>query len=194
MPIDETNSVAIDRLPDGLRGDNTRRWLTLYTDRLDSNQAIVTAQIDGLLVWDQDGSIAPANILPSIGRLLSQPRPSGATDDEYRRILRIRRVVRLSKGTAPDIRKVVAAIGDEGAGAIVYFSTPHIVIVTFANFASQVARGLTIDVVASLLIDAIGDVDRLQIWDAVANPFTWDLENFGWLQAVWALPLFDSED
>jgi len=187
----ESNLVGIDRLPQGLQGENTRRWLTLYLARLDTMQSLVSTFLDGLLTWDQLGAEIPTYTLTLIGRLLGQPWADGLSAEQYKRALIVRRIVRLSQGTAPHIRQVVAALGDLGSGASVYFATPHTVIVTFQNFATI---DLPIAVVASLLIDAVGDVDRLQIWDAVGNVFTWDVENKGWLQAVWANPLFDSED
>ncbi len=195
MLLDLTsNHDAIDRLPQALRGDNTRQWLGVYCDRLDVLQDTIALFLDGLLTWDQIGARTPAVVLAAIGRLLGQDRPSDATDDEFKRILTVRRVVRQSTGTAPNIRRVVNTLGAFGGGANVVFSVPHVVIVTFGNFASVAALGFTIDVVAQLLLDAIGDVDRLQIWDAVGNPFTWSIEGKGWLQAVWSTPLYDSED
>jgi hypothetical protein len=189
-----SNVDAVARLPQGLQGENTIAWLTIYLERMDALQNTVAAYLDGLLSWDQLGAVADSQVLGWIGQLLGQPRPTGATDDEYRRILRVRRIVRISCGTAPDIRAVVAALGQVAGGASVYFTTPHTVIVTFGNFAAVSALGLSLEIVAGLLLDAIGDVDRLQIWDAVGNPFTWDVEGLGWDLGVWATPIFDSEE
>jgi hypothetical protein len=189
----DSNVDAIERLPQGLQGPDTVAWLTIYLERLDALQTLVDNYLSGLLSWDQLGATTDAAVLDWIGALLGQGRPTGATDDEYRRILRVCRIVRRSCGTAPDIREVVAELGSFANGASVYFTTPHTVIVTFVNFAAVAALGLTIDVVSALLLDAIGDVDRLQIWDAVGNPFTWDTAGLGWDQGVWATPLFDSE-
>jgi hypothetical protein len=189
-----SNVDAIERLPQGLQGENTVAWLTIYLERLNVLQTLVDDYLSGLLSWDQLGAPTDAAVLEQIGLLLGQARPTGATDDEYRRILRARRIVRLSCGTAPDIRAVVSELGSHAVGgASVYFVVPKTVIVTFVNFAAVDALGLTLDVVSALLMDAIGDVDRLQIWDAVGNPFTWDTEGLGWEQAVWATPIFDSE-
>jgi hypothetical protein len=189
-----SNVDAIQRLPQGLQGDDTIAWLTIYLERLDTLQDVIADYLDGLLSWDQLGADTDATTLDHIGQLLGQARPTGASDDEYRRILRVRRLARLSCGTAPDVRQVVAELGSINGGATVHFATPHTVIVTFGNFAAVAAQGLTIDVVAALLLDTIQDVDRLQIWDAVGNAFSWDVDGKGWFQAVWATPLFDSEN
>jgi hypothetical protein len=193
MSLDLPSNVdAIQRLPQGLRGDNTVAWLTIYLARLDAMQSVIDDFLSGLLSWDVIGFATPALALAAVGRLLGQPRPTGATDDEYKRVLRVRRIVRRSTGTAPNIREVVRLLGDYGGGASVVMLPPNTVIVTFANFAAVAAQGLTLDVVTSLLIDTIGDVDRLQIFDAVGNVFTWDVEGKGWDQAVWAAILYDS--
>lgn len=188
----ESHTVGIERLPEALQLPDDVAWLTLYLARLDSIQDVIDEYLSGLLTWDQLGASTPALALRAVGLLLGQPRPDNVTDDEYKRLLRVRRIARRSTGTAPDIRRVVAALGDIGGGAIVHFAVPHTVIVTFGNFAAISSKGLALDVVTSLLIDTIGDVDRLQIWDAVGNAFTWDVEGKGWGQAVWATPLYDS--
>jgi len=193
MSLDLPSNVdAIQRLPSGLTGDNTVAWLTIYLERFDALQSVIDEFLFGLLTWDQLGFPTPLLALDSVGRLLGQPRPTGASDDEYKRILRVRRIVRRSTGTAPNIREVVKLLGDHGNGATVRFQVPHTVIVTFAHFAAVAEQGLSLDVVISLLVDTIGDVDRLQIFDAVGHAFSWDIDGQGWLQAVWASPLFDS--
>jgi hypothetical protein len=190
-----SNVDAVQRLPQGLQGENTVAWLTIYLERYDELQELVDNYLSGLLTWDQLGADTDSTVLEWIGQLLGQARPTGATDDEYRRILRVRRLVRLSCGTAPDIRAVVAELsGFSVWGATVYFVVPKTVIVTFGNFSAIAALGLSLDVVTDLLMDAIGDVDRLQVWDAIGIPFTWDTEGKGWDMGVWATPIFDSEE
>lgn len=188
----ESHITGIDRLPAALKQPDDITWLSIYLARLDLIQQVIDDYLSGLLAWDNLGYDTPGLALQAVGRLLGQPRPAGATDVEYKQLLRIRRLVRQSTGTAPDIRRVVAEIGALGGGAIVRFQVPHTVIVTFGNFAIIAAKGLSLDVVTGLLIDTIGDVDRLQIWDAVGSAFTWDTEGKGWLQAVWSTPLYDS--
>lgn len=190
LPSNVVEGLALNPLP----GEGTDAWLTIYLERFDSIQDVIVEYWNDLLSWDQLGAQTPDFILDGVGQILGQARPDGSTDDEYKRILIIRRLVRLSSGTQPDVRRVVAAIGEFAAGSIVSFLTPHTVIVTFSNFAQAVAAGLTLPVVAQLLLDAVQDVDRLQIWDNVGNPFTWDEQGKGWSQGVWSTPLFDSQD
>lgn len=187
-----SNAEGINLLPEGLRGPNATDWLRQYTDRLDQSQAVILAWINALAQWDQEGAILPVGTLEIIGRLLGQPRPTGASDQVYQRILKVRRLVRQSNGTRLSVRRVTSAIAEGTQGATVTFVTPHTVIVTFANFAAVEARGFSLSVVASLLLDTIQDVDRLQIFDAVGNVFTWSVEGKGWIQAVWAVPLYDN--
>ena len=132
-----------------------------------------------LLIWDQPGANTPLWVLDVIGKLLGIGRPADASLEEYRRILTVQRLVRKSSGTQPNVREIVNRIGGFGTGASVAFLTPHTVIVTFANFADVEAQGLTLPVVIALLEAAVVDVDRLQIWDAVGNAFTWGIQGQG---------------
>jgi len=186
--------VGLAQLPVGLREADTDAFLSVYLERYNTLQSLLETYINWLLTWDLPGTDTPDFILAAIGKLFGQPRPVGTDREAYRRILIVRRRVRRSKGTQPDVRRIVQEIGSYGGGAAVAFLVPNTVIVTFANFAAVAAQGLTLEVVSDLLLASIGSVKRLQIWDAVGNAFTWDIEGKGWLQAVWATPLFDSED
>src|SRR5690606_1243793 len=188
----ESHIAGIDRLPAALKQPDDITWLSIYLARLDLIQQVIDDYLSGLLTWDQLGAQTPAIALAVVGKLLGQDRPDNVSDDEYKRLLRARRVARRSTGSAPDIRLVVSELGAIGGGATVRFQVPHTVIVAFGNFAILAAKGRSLDVVTGLLIDTIGDVDRLQIWDAVGGAFTWDTEGKGWLQAVWSIPLYDS--
>lgn len=186
--------TGIALLPQRLRQEATEDWLGIYLGRLNDLQDSLVTYFNWLLTWDQPGAPTPDFVLRNIGKMLGQPWPDNATKEEYRRILTVRRFVRLSSGTRPQVREIVKAIGDVGGGAQVHFLPPHGAIVVFANFAAVAAEGFTQDVVSSILLDSIGACDRLQIWDAVGNVFSWDVQNQGWLQAVWATKLFDSQD
>ena len=104
-----SNLDVIQRLPQGLRGDNTIAWLSIYLARLDAMQDVIDEYLFGLLSWDVIGFDTPGLALQAVGSLLGQPRPTGATDVEYKRILRVRRIVRRSTSTAPNIREVASS-------------------------------------------------------------------------------------
>lgn len=192
--LPSNTAAGLDLVPFGLRDDDTNDWLSIYLNRLDDLQGTIQTVMNYLLTWDQPGANTPLWVLDVIGKLLGIGRPADASLEEYRRILTVQRLVRKSSGTQPNVREIVNRIGGFGTGAGVAFLTPHTVIVTFANFADVEAQGLTLPVVITLLEAAIGDVDRLQIWDAVGNAFTWGIQGQGWGQGVWAAPLYDSKD
>ena len=183
--------------PVGLSGDDdTNTSLTIYLQRYNLNQAPLEQTLSWLLIWDQPGAQVPSWILDLVGKLLGCPRPDSLIGDDegYRRVLLVQRIARQSSGTAPNIRKVVKRIGDYGTGARVGFLLPKTVIVTFNNFADVEAQGFSLDIVIRLLSATIKGLDRLQIFDAIGNAFTWDVEGQGWQQAVWSTALYDSED
>ena len=187
-------TLGIAQLPQALQQPNTAKWLAILLSRVDDLQAFEIDYLNQLLIWDQLSADTDDYILDWLGALLGQPRPDGANSLEYKRILLVRRLVRLSSGTQPQVREIVTLLGSFGGGASTGILVPHTVIVTFANFAAVAALGFSLSVVVSLLSDAIGDHDRLQIFDAVGTAFTWGLEGQGWGQGVWSVPLYDSED
>lgn len=197
IQFEDNIAAGLEQLPFGLSGDaDTDQFLSIYLQRYNFNQAPLEQVLNWLLIWDLPGSQIPSWILDTVGKLLGCPRPDSlaGNDEGYRRVLLVQRIARKSSGTEPDVRKVVKRLGDFGGGANVRFLIPKTVIVTFANFENLAEQGITLDVVIRLLRATIGDVDRLQIWDAIGSAFTWNVEGLGWNQAVWATPLYDSAE
>jgi hypothetical protein len=153
LPDNIVEGLAL--LPQNLRQPNTEAWLAIYLGRYNTLQDVLVKYFNWLLQWDLPGADTPDFILDNIGKLLGQPRPDGAGRETYREILKIRRLVRLSSGTRPQVREIVKALGDISSGAAVVFMVPHTIVVSFANFSALEAKGFSLDVRSATFLRGI---------------------------------------
>lgn len=162
---------------------------TVVLRRLNELEDVYEQVLDALDLYT--GDTPKTFLLDYLGELLGQVRYTGQTDESYRRSLRVRVVVRLSCGTLPDVVRVAQAIAvNFGDGRYDTYSLgPHRIAVAIGGLDpdSSVRESVRL-----LVLDAIGEVDWLVLYSLPQQPFTFDTEDLGWSQGLWAEVVFNS--
>jgi hypothetical protein len=187
-PIDHV-ALGLADLPPQQRKPTMDAIATVVLRSLNEIETLCESILDALNLYSN--SPTKSFLLDAMGELLGHVRYSGQTDDSYRRTLRVRVLVRLSCGTLPDVARVAEAIAENfGDGrSDTYTVGPHRIVVVIGGLdTNSDVRA----VVLQLVLDTIGEVDWLTLLSLPQQPFTWDTEDLGWSQGLWADTVFAS--
>lgn len=187
-PVDHVELGLLD-LPPQQRKPTMDAIATVVLRRLNEIETLCESILDALNLYSN--SPTKSFLLDRLGELLGQVRYTNQTDDSYRRTLRVRVLVRLSCGTLPDVARVALTIAQNfGDGrSDTYATGPHRIVIAIGGLDpdSDVRA-----VVLQLILDTIGDVDWLTLLVLPQQPFTWDTEDLGWSQGLWAETIYAS--
>lgn len=188
MPLDVTTR-GIDRLPDARQRSNVLAVLQAILEPLDATATAGQRLADALAL---NGGQTLTFTLDLLGQLLALRRQVGQSNEDYLTALLGRVVARQSYGTLPDIKAVAAFIAEQygDGGYYVYSPQPKTVIVGITGMTTTAD---VVAIVSRLLLDSIGEVDRLQLFTVGGAPFTWDTAGLGWDQGLWSELVFTTD-
>ena len=175
-------SRGLARWPEATRGPNVTSYLSVYLQELVDNEDTVWEVLDGLREWNvQDVSTQASFVLDTVGRLLGQPRPSGFSDVDYKFILRVRSIVRMSDATKPAVFRVCNALS-QGQPFMLLEQVPEHWTVSF----SLVLDAQWQELYRRLLYDAIGATDSLDLYFAVPGTALYDDPEVGYDEGAYS--------
>ena len=179
-----------DRIPDSQQRPLPLAVLRAALEQLDELDGVAQELLDGLKLSNAGAS--KSFLLDYLGELLGLRRLLNQADGDYRLALLGRVVVRRSRSTAQDIKAVARFIADAygNGSSVVKRVGPKTLAVGVGGLTTDPAQLRT---VVSMLLDSIGEVDRLTLFAIPANAFTWDTVGAGWDQGVWSPIAFTTD-
>jgi hypothetical protein len=173
---------GLERIPDARRQPLPDAVLQAALEQLDANDELAA---ETTAAFDLTGGSTKSFALDYIGALIKQPRLLGQSDDDYKIALRARILVRQSRGTLGDVKRVVAFISEVwGNGNYVVTSpSPKSLVIGIGSLSTSPAE---LETIVRLLLDTVGEVDRFDLWAIPFNVFTWDTPGQGWSEGIWA--------
>lgn len=179
-----------DRIPDSQQRPLPLAILQAALEQLDELDGITQEILDGLQLTNAGAS--KSFLLDYLGELLGLRRLLDQSDADYRLALLGRVIVRRSRSTASDVKAVVRFIADAygNGSSVVKRVGPKTLAIGIGGLTTDPAQLRT---VSSMLLDTIGEVDRLTLFSIPANAFTWDTVGAGWDQGVWAPVAFTTD-
>jgi hypothetical protein len=164
---------GIARLPQLGQQPKVVKYLTVYLEQIAQNETVTLQVLDGFLNW-RSGETR-SWILDTIGGFIGQPRPTDFNDDDYRFILGARAIARVSDSSLADVQILVAYLARE-TGYLIDTSVPEHWYVTFIDMPLTAQWSA---LYATILLDAIGATDSLELTAANGGTALYDVDDGG---------------
>lgn len=163
-----TEGVA--RLPQLGQQPNVIKYLSVYLQQITFGETAALQVLDGFLNWRSGQTYSW--ILDTIGGLIGQPRPTNFSDDDYRFVLVARTIARVSDSSRGDVEKLVAFLAN-GSSYTIDTAVPEHWYITFIDLPLTAQWSA---LYATILLDAIGATDSLELTSATGGTALYDTD------------------